>query len=104
MSEAIVVTDAGGRKITVQPLDPADMLDLMEAVGNASSNVGYVRYAMVICAVTMVDDVPVPRASKKAEIKALARKLGNDGFSAVAKELFGDDTAADSSEVETAKN
>ena len=103
MSENIVVTDAKGRKITIQPLDPGDMLDLMEAAGDASSNVGYVRYAMVVCSVIMIDAVPVPRATKKAEIKALGRKLGNDGFSAVANATFGDD-AASSNEAEAAKN
>ena len=84
------VTDAGGRKITLRVLDPADMLDLLEAAGSMSSNAGWVRYASVIASVSAIGDVPVPLATQKSHILATARKLGNDGFAAVAKEMFGD--------------
>ena len=95
------VTDAKGRKIVVNPLDPADMLDLLEAAGDASANSGYIRYAMVVCSVSMIDGLPIPRPSKKADIRALAKRLENDGFAAVASALFGKDEA---DTVETAKN
>ena len=95
------VADAKGRKITVSPLDPADMLDLLEAAGDASANSGYIRYAMVVCSVSMIDSLPIPRPAKKADIRALAKRLDNDGFAAVASALFGKD---DTNTVETAKN
>jgi hypothetical protein len=88
------VTDARGRKIVLRVLDPADMLDMLEAAGTASSNVGWVRYASVISSVASIDDVPVPISSTKLQIRAVARRLGNDGFAAVGTFLFGDDTAA----------
>jgi len=96
------VVDSKGRKIVINPLDPADMLDLLEAAGDASANAGYMRYAMVICSVSEIDGVPVPRPSKKADIKALARRLDNDGFAAVTRSLFGAEASADVAE--TAKN
>ena len=97
------VVDSTGRKIAVTALDPADMLDLLEAAGDASANSGYMRYAMVICSVSNIDGVPVPRPTKKNEIKALAKRLGNEGFAAVTKSLFGDDNAA-KDDADTAKN
>jgi hypothetical protein len=102
--EKIETVDASGRKIVISPLDPADVLDLMEAAEDASSNVGFVRYAMVICSVSDLGGVPVPRPRDKNGMKALARKLGNEGFTAVSKALFGGDKPAEDKTVETAKN
>ena len=100
------VTDSLGRRIVLRVLDPADMLDLLEAAGAASSNVGWVRYASVIASVSVINDVPVPFATKKSDILAIARKLGNEGFAAVGKYLFGDDETpgADQATVGMAKN
>jgi hypothetical protein len=94
MSEPIIVTDARGRKIQLRALDPADTLDLLEAAENASSNRGWITYAMVMASVEEIDGVPVPRASTKAQIKDIGRQLGNDGFSACAKVLFPEDKIA----------
>ena len=98
------VVDSTGRKIVITSLDPADMLDLLEAAGDASANSGYMRYAMVVCSVSKIDEMPIPRPTKKNEIKALAKRLGNEGFAAVAKALFGEGDSAGRDEVELAKN
>lgn len=90
--EERTVTDSNGRIITLRVLDPADMLDLLEAAGPASANVGWIRYASVVASVSAIDGVPVPIASTKAHILAAARKLGNEGFAAVGKFLYGDGT------------
>lgn len=88
------VVDSLGRKISLRILDPADMLDLLEAAGSASSNAGWIRYASVISSVSSIADIPVPIASRKSDILATARRLGNEGFAAVGAYLFGDGTAA----------
>ena len=94
------VTDKAGRKIGLRDLDPGDMLDLLEAAGTSSTNEGYMRYAMVIASLSSIDDVPVPAARTKEQMRGNAKKLGNDGFAAVAEALFGktsptaDDSAA----------
>jgi hypothetical protein len=104
-ADKLTVTDAGGRKLTLRALDPADMLDLLEAAGDASVNQGYIRYAMVVCSVEQIDNLPIPAPSSKDQIKALGRRLGNTGFSAAAKALFGDPAAPAADKVAaTAKN
>lgn len=109
MADTITTTDAGGRVLVLRVLDPADMLDLLEAAGEASANVGFMRYAMVICSVAMIGDVPVPLPGKREEMKAVARRLGNDGFAAVSKAMFGADEGKPGESkpdgvIETAKN
>jgi hypothetical protein len=90
--ENIVVTDASGRKLTLKPLDPGDMLDLLEAAGDQSTNAGYVNYAVIVASVVQIDDKPLPRAMKKDRLKANGKLLGNVGLVAVTKELFGDES------------
>lgn len=94
------VVDAKGRTITLRILDPADMLDLFEAAGSASSNAGWVRYASVVASVSGIDGVPIPIPAKKEAIRTLARRLGNDGFAAVAKFLFGDGEGAPKDDID----
>lgn len=99
------ITDAKGRKIDVSILGPAEMLQLLEAAGDASSNAGYVRYASVIYSVSGIDGVPMPRPTQKQHILTAATKLGNEGFAVVANHLFGDDAeAAQQADVDAAKN
>ena len=74
------VTDAKGRKLSVRIMDPGDMLDLMEAAGDASSNRGFMAMAMHVCSVEAIDDTPVPRPRDKDDIKRMARTLGNEGL------------------------
>lgn len=110
MTNPTTITDAKGRKIDVTVLGPADMLQMLEAVGDASSNAGYVRYASVVYSVSAIDGVPMPRPTQKRHILDAAARLGNEGFAAVATHLFGDAEPADGgaaalkSEVDMAKN
>lgn len=103
-SDKITVKDSDGRVLEISPLDPADMLDLLEAAEGASSNAGFVRYAMVVCSVSAIDNVPVPRPVNKDGMKALARRLGNDGFAAVTKAMFGEPEKRTDDVAATAKN
>lgn len=104
--EPLTATD-GTRKFTLRVLDPADTLDLLEAAGDASSNAGWVRYAMAVCSVAEIDGVPVPMPANKDAIRAQGRRLGNVGFAAIAKVLFGSadtESAPTGDATETAKN
>jgi hypothetical protein len=100
------VVDSLGRKITLRVLDPADMLDFLEAAGSASSNPGWVRYASIIVSVSAIADVPIPPAIRKADILQTARRLGNEGFAAVSRYLFDDVAEAPAGDTigELAKN
>jgi hypothetical protein len=89
MAEAETVTDAKGRKFDLLVLNPEDVLDLYDAAETSASNPAWVRYAMVICSVSAIDDVPVPRPGNKRQIKALAARIGNDGVVALMSKLFG---------------
>ena len=96
------VTDASGRKIGVMIFGPEDMLDLMEAADDLSTNQGWLRYATVICSVSSIDDVPVPRPKNKMQIRGIAKKLGNLGFLAVAKAIYPGDEEQPPSETQDA--
>ena len=103
------VTDRNGRVIGYREMNPADMLDLLEAAGAASQNGGWVAYAITICSVTAIDGNPVPTPRTKDQVKALAARLGNASYVALANEMFGpapatEGEAAVSPVVDTAKN
>jgi hypothetical protein len=98
------VTDSLGRTLGLKTMGPAGMLDLIEAAGDQSGNPSWVRSAMIIAAVASIDAVPIPVAVTKDQVKANARRLGNEGFAAVAKVLFGEDDAGEAGQVAAAKN
>lgn len=77
------VTDSKGRKLSVRVLDPADMLDILEACADQSGNSGYLLFAMNVCSVQQIDDVPFPMPRTKAQIRAMASRLGNEGIAAI---------------------
>ena len=89
MADLKTVTDSKGRKIVLRVMDPADMLDLIEAAGEAASNSTWVRYAMAVASVAEFDGVPVPMPESKAQIRAFARKMGNEGYEAVVQAVWG---------------
>lgn len=98
-------TDENGKRYTIRVLDPADMLDLLEAAGDLSGNAGWVRYAMMLCSVSEIDGVPVPMPAKKSDVRALAKRIGNAGLKAIDQVLFGaPDTTTTAEVVEAAKN
>lgn len=90
MTDLLEVVDADGRKIKLRVMDPADMLDLSEAAGELSTNAGWMQRAMVAASLVEIDGVPVPMPSTKEEVRALSRKIGNVGFVAAARVLFGE--------------
>jgi hypothetical protein len=101
------ITDANGVVYTTKELDPGDVLELLEAAGDASSNAGWVRYAMVVASITAINDVPIPQHTSKQDIVMLAKKIGNVGITAITSAMFGPAKApamAALAEVETAKN
>ena len=103
------IKDAKGRAFTTKEMDPGDLLELLEASGANSGNAAWVRLAMVICSVTAIDGVPVPAATKKQDVVATAKRIGNDGLVALNAAMFGDDAkpeapTADADALEAAKN
>lgn len=89
--EPQAIVDARGRQLSLRTMDPADMLDLIEAAGENAGNRAWLRFALLVCSVQGMDAVPVPFPRDVASIKSLARRLGTDGLEAVRAALFGDD-------------
>ncbi|QDH16784.1 hypothetical protein [Swingsia samuiensis] len=80
----VVTTD--GRRFSIQEIDPADMLDLIEAAGSAlasASAEAWLGYAEMLCSVRAIDGIPVQMPATKGEIQNLARKIGKDGVKAL---------------------
>lgn len=101
------ITDKNGRVFETKELDPGDLLDILEAAAEASGNQSWVRLAMVVCSVTAIDGVPVPFATRKADVTKLARTIGNDGLVALNQSMFGDGEAkvdTSTKDIDTAKN
>lgn len=93
--------EADGRVLRLREMDPADMLDLIEAAGENAGNRAWLRFAMLACSVQAIDGVPVPFPRDPGGVKALARRIGTAGLEAVRAALF-TDTATD--ELAAAKN
>ena len=104
MSVADKITLDDGRVLETRELGPGEMLDLMEAAGNASDNAGWLRMAFVICSVAAIDGVPVPMPATKKDVRALAVRVGNDGMVALNGWAYGPKDDASSSAVDVAKN
>lgn len=87
--DGMIVTDATGRKLRLRILDPGDTMDILEAAGPSSSYPGFMQYAMAVCSVSAINDVPLPLPTDRRALKAAGKLLGNDGFAAMARVLFG---------------
>lgn len=99
------VTLEDGRKLALRELDPADMLDLIEAAGatvNGPAAGAWLSYAEMMCSVTAIDNVPVQMPVTKDEIRDLARRLGKAGLAGL-QPLFEEATDEEALKV-TAKN
>ena len=103
-TETMTATDARGRKLTLQALQPDGLLDLLEAGGAAANSEPWLRYATIVCSVTEIDGVPVPRARTREQIKQAARTIGNDGMAAAVAALFGNTAAPAGADVDAAGN
>lgn len=99
------VTDSKGRVIKFRVMDPGDMLDITEMAGESSTNQGYLRYAMVAFAVTDIDGVPVPPPRNRAQMRELAKRVGNEGMVALTAKMFGAEAETQAiADAETIKN
>lgn len=95
-----------GTVLSLGELDPGDLLDLIEAGGSAMAGASagaWLNYAQMICSVRAINRVPVQMPATKNEIRELARKIGNEGVSALHPLFFSDDKQLDNT-VDTAKN
>lgn len=79
---------ADGRVFGLREVGPAEMLDLIEAAGSASSSDAWMRYAVMICSVDAIDGKPVMMPTTKNAIRELGRKIGNSGAEALAAVLY----------------
>ena len=99
------VDSGDGRKFELQEVDPAGMLDLLEAAGNAASSTSWLSYALAVCSVVSIDGKPIPMPITKDEVKNLARRIGNVGIVAVFGAISGSDASkAQDDEAQVAKN
>ena len=77
--------DSGdGRRFSLRDTNPADMLDLIEAAGNAASSTAWLRYALMICSVSAIDGKPILMPLTKNGVRELGRRVGNKGMDALA--------------------
>lgn len=99
------VNSGDGRVLTLRECDPADILDLIEAAGSAASSAAWMRYALMICSVSAIDDKPVMMPLSKTALRELAKRIGNVGMEALAQAHFpeGEDEP-DTHQDNTAKN
>lgn len=82
-SEVIDTVDAEGRVLSVRPPHALDQLRLFKAVGPLlAQNQPYLGMALVACAVTAIDGVPVPCPSSELQIESLVMRLGDAGLKA----------------------
>ena len=84
----MVVTDATGRTLHVRRLNALDKLRLFKAVGpTLAQNGPYLGMAVLACAVTEVDGVPMPVPASEAQIEAAIARLGDAGIEATSTAL-----------------
>ena len=99
------ITIPDGRVFKLKEVDPGDMLDLIEAAGsvmNGQAASAWLGYAQMIATVSEIDDVPVPFPGSKAEVKNLARRIGNAGIVALQKAIMPEE--GQGTELDAAKN
>jgi hypothetical protein len=90
-----------GHRYSLRKMDPADMLDLIEAAGENANNRAWLHFAMIVCSVQAIDGIPVPFPRDAAGIKDLARRLGTDGVEALRAKLLNEPAE---NAIDTAKN
>ena len=85
---AIDVVDAQGRKLSLRRMTALDKLRLFKAAGpTLSQNRAWLGMAVLACAVTSIDEVPVPPALSEAQIEAIIQTLGDTGINAIGNAL-----------------
>ena len=82
--EAVAVTDALGRRLTLRRPTALDKLRLFKAAGPVLAyNQPWLGLALLAASVVAIDDVPVPPPATEAQIEALVARLGDDGLEAI---------------------
>ena len=90
---------ADGRRYTLRRMNVLDRLRLFKAVGAAlAGNDAYLGIAYLACAVSAIDDVPVPVPVNEQQVEAMVGRLGDTGIAAVADAF----AALDAGNTETA--
>jgi hypothetical protein len=90
--------DSVGRRYTLRPMTVLDRLRLFKAVGaELAGNDAYLGLAYYACAVSAIDDVPVPLPVNEAQVEALVGRIGDAGMEAIAHAF----TARDAARAET---
>jgi N-acetyl-beta-hexosaminidase len=86
--ETIDTVDDAGRVLAVRPPHALDQLRLFKAVGpTLAQNQPYLGMAMVACAVTAIDGVPIPTPVNEHQIENLIQRLGDAGLRAASAVL-----------------
>jgi len=81
----VSVTAADGRVIALRTLTALDKLRLFKAAGPIlCRNEPWLGMALLACAVSAIDDIPVPMPADERGIEALVQRLGDAGLAAVA--------------------
>ena len=81
------VTDATGRVIEVAEPDFLSQFRLTEAVGKSSGNEAYMNMIRPLLYVKSIGGQPVVPPQSKAEVESLIKRLGPDGYNALAEAL-----------------
>lgn len=79
------ITDSMGRKLKLKNPDILDMYDLMSALGEDSANQACLQMAMKTLFIGAIDNSPVQSPKSYAEVRASIKRIGTEGFSALAK-------------------
>lgn len=82
-SEAVDVSDARGRVITLKKPGDLAKLDFIEALGESSSNRMWASMVWNAMYVSAIDGLAVTTPIVKPEVRALYQRLGEDGMKAV---------------------
>jgi hypothetical protein len=81
MGEAIVSTDASGRRLTLRALSARERFELFKAIPNEQQgNLSWMGWTLAACSVRAINDVPVPMPTSEKEIAALVAQLDDDGI------------------------
>ncbi len=79
------IESGDGRRFSLRDVDPGDMLDLIEAAGTAAGSAAWMRYALMICAVSAIDGKPVFMPHTKDAVRDLGRRIGHEGMAALSR-------------------
>jgi hypothetical protein len=86
--QEVEIDDARGRKILLRKPGALAQFRLVEAVGNSSTNQGYMAMVMPLIFVASIDGIFVPPLEQKKHVEALIVRLDDDGIAAVHKGVF----------------